>query len=51
MKWAIGLKEFEVLYRPRTAVKGQALANFLVEFTYLEDPIDEVTLPDLPADL
>ena len=45
------MKEFEVLYRPRTAIKGQALANFLVEFTYPEDMDEEVTPPDLPLDL
>ena len=34
MKWALELEEFEVIYRPRTAIKGQALADFVVEFTY-----------------
>ena len=26
-----------MIYRPRTAIKGQALADFLVEFTYPEE--------------
>ena len=30
-----------MFYRPRTAIKGQALADFLVKFTYPEDPIEE----------
>ena len=40
---------------PRTAIKGQALANFLVEFTYPEDPIEEakptLPLPDLKQEV
>ena len=36
------LEKFEVFYRPRTIIKGQALADFLVEFTYSEDLIKEV---------
>ena len=34
MKWALELEEFEVIYWPRTAIKGQVLADFVVEFTY-----------------
>ncbi|KAL5568387.1 hypothetical protein UlMin_024962 [Ulmus minor] len=33
-KWSIELGEFEVLFKPRTAIKGQALADFIAEFTY-----------------
>ena len=51
MKWALELEEFEVLYRPQTAVKGQALADFIVEFTYPEDPTEGVEPPNLPPDL
>ena len=29
MKWALELEEFEVIYRPRTAIKGQDLGGFL----------------------
>ena len=50
MKWALELEEFEVIYRPRTVIKGQALADFLVEFTYPEEaePSGPVVLtPDL----
>ncbi|GKB46964.1 reverse transcriptase domain-containing protein [Tanacetum coccineum] len=32
-KWAIELGEHAITYRPRTSIKGKALANFLVEFT------------------
>ena len=32
-KWAIELREFDILYHPRTSLKGQAMANFITEFT------------------
>ena len=35
--WAIKLDEFDILYRPKTAIKAQALANFVVEFIAKED--------------
>ncbi|KAI5354954.1 hypothetical protein L3X38_007849 [Prunus dulcis] len=33
MKWAIELSQYDLLYRPRTAIKAQALAFFVSEFT------------------
>ena len=33
VQWAIELSQFDVEYRPRTAIKAQALADFIVEFT------------------
>ena len=33
IKWAIKLSEFDIRYKPRTTVKGQFLANFIIEFT------------------
>ena len=35
--WAIELSEFDVRYHPRTAIKGQAVANFIAEYTQPED--------------
>ncbi|KAK0576327.1 hypothetical protein LWI29_015495 [Acer saccharum] len=32
-KWAIKLSEFDVEYLPRTAIKAQAVADFVAEFT------------------
>ena len=32
-KWAIELSEFDLEYLPRTAIKGQAMADFVAEFT------------------
>ncbi|XP_050242293.1 uncharacterized protein LOC126691281 [Quercus robur] len=34
--WAIELSEFDIQYRPRTAVKGQVIADFIAEFTHDE---------------
>ena len=31
--WAIELSEFNIQYRPCNVVKGQVVANFIVEFT------------------
>ena len=38
MKWAIELSEFEfdIRYKPKTAIKGQVLADFVMEFTPTE---------------
>ena len=33
IKWAIKLNEFDIRYKPRTVVKGQVLADFIVKFT------------------
>ncbi|XP_016648291.1 PREDICTED: uncharacterized protein LOC103326881 [Prunus mume] len=32
-KWAIELSQYDLLYRPKIAIKAQALADFVVEFT------------------
>ena len=36
LKWAIKLGQFNVNYRPRKVIKGQALADFIVKFTYAD---------------
>ena len=35
--WAIELSEFDVQYRPPTAIKGQIVADFIAEYTQAED--------------
>ena len=30
--WVIELNEFDIQYRPRTMIKGQAMADFIAEF-------------------
>ena len=37
LKWSIELGEFHIEYRPRMAIMAQALANFVAEFTCLEE--------------
>ena len=34
--WAIELSEFYVQYRPHTTIKGQAVVEFIAEFTNIE---------------
>ena len=36
MKWAIELSESDIRYKPKTAIKGQVLADFVMEFTSAE---------------
>ena len=36
MKWAIELSEFDIRYKPKTVIKGQILADFVMEFTSAE---------------
>ena len=33
VQWAIELSQCDIEYYPRTAIKAQALADFIVEFT------------------
>ena len=37
IQWAIELSQFDIEYKPRVAIKAQALADFIVEFTMPED--------------
>ena len=47
IKWVIELSEFDIRYKPRTVIKGQILADFIMEFTPAE-PIEATQLtPDL----
>ena len=32
-KWTIEMSEFDIEYLPRTSIKGQAVADFVAEFT------------------
>ena len=48
MKWAIELSEFDIRYKQKTAIKGQVLADFVMEFTSAELAEDTQTTPDLP---
>ena len=42
IKWAVELSEFDIRYQPRHAIKDQALADFIVEFTLSCDDIERM---------
>ena len=48
MKWAIELSQFDIRCKPKTAIKGQILADFVMEFTSAELAKDTQKTPDLP---
>ena len=37
VQWAIKLNQFDIKYLPRTAIKAQALADFITEFTFSDE--------------
>ena len=43
IQWAIELSQFDIEYLPRTAIKAQALADFIAEFTFPDEgsPADD----------
>ena len=47
IKWAIELSEFDIRYKLRTAVKGQILADFIMEFTPAQSTEATQLAPDL----
>ena len=48
MKWAIELREFDIIYKPKTVIKGQILADFVMEFTLAELAEATQATSDLP---
>ena len=46
MKWAIELSEFDIRYRPKIAIKGQVLADFVMEFASSEPARDAQVTTD-----
>ena len=42
IQWAVELSEFDIRYQPRLAIKAQALADFIAEFTLNYDDLDEM---------
>ena len=41
IQWVIKLSEFDIRYQPKTAIKAQALVDFIVEFTPSHNDLDE----------
>ena len=33
LKWAVEFTQFDIQFKPRTAIKAQALVDFIAEFT------------------
>ena len=48
MKWAIELSKFDIRYKLRAVVKGQILADFIIEFTPAQTTEATQLAPDLP---
>ena len=48
IKWAIELSEFDIRYEPKTAIKGQILEDFIMEFTPSASTKATQLIPDLP---
>ena len=48
IKWAIELSEFNIRYKPKTSIKWQVLADFIMEFTSAEPAGATQLTPDLP---
>ena len=48
MKWVIKLSEFDIRYKPKNAIKGQVLADFVMEFILAEPAENAQTPTDLP---
>ena len=47
MKWAIEMSELDIRYKRKTAIKGQVLADFVMEFTSAEPVKNTQTMTDL----
>ncbi|XP_022877058.1 uncharacterized protein LOC111395308 [Olea europaea var. sylvestris] len=47
LKWAVELSKFDLMFKARAAIKGQALADFVAEFTNLPN-VDEIREPAEP---
>jgi hypothetical protein len=40
-KWAIALSMYDIVYKPRTAIKAQALSDFVAKWTEIQTPPNE----------
>ena len=49
LKWTIELGQFDINYKPRTAIKRQAFVDIVVEFTYIEITEEVGTTNDVEA--
>ena len=42
IQWVVELSEFDIKYQPRHAIKAQALADFIEEFTSTDNDLEVV---------
>nr|XP_017245025.1 PREDICTED: uncharacterized protein LOC108216700 [Daucus carota subsp. sativus] len=49
LKWAVELGQFDIDYKPRSSIKGQALADFILEFP--NDPVLVEEIPNTEAEV
>ncbi|GJV82339.1 reverse transcriptase domain-containing protein [Tanacetum coccineum] len=50
LKWKFELEGYDIQYRPRTAIKGQILADFIVERPEEESPDELMAEPEEPPE-
>ncbi|GKB13106.1 reverse transcriptase domain-containing protein [Tanacetum coccineum] len=50
LKWKFELEGYDILYRPRTAIKGQILADFIAERPEEESPNELMAEPEEPQE-
>ena len=50
VQWAIELSQFDIRYSPHTAMKAQALVDFVAEFTIPEHEEDQKDLWTIHTD-
>ena len=48
MKWALELSKLDIKYKSKTTIKGQVLADFIMEFTPAKLAEEKRATPDLP---
>jgi hypothetical protein len=41
IKWAIELSMYDIVYKPRTTIKAQALSDFVAKWTEIQTPTKE----------
>lgn len=42
-KWVVELSEFDIEFKPRMSIKGQAVEDFILEFTRADSVCDKET--------
>ena len=50
VQWAIELSQFDIEFRPRTAIKAQVLVDFIAEFIIPENTSDQEDLWTINTD-